>query len=183
MNDTWWVKPEQLDEQQKAVIDLPSDQSHLILGPPGSGKTNLLLLRGAQLVLSGKPNVLILTFTRTLREFVATGGQRYPFGVEKIKTLNRWHFDFLREHGISPESDKDFTAERQKRLAQIQQVVAQRQLSGQYDAIILDEGQDYLPGEIDVFLKLGDAVFAAADSRQHIYPMEGVASTELEKRF
>src|SRR5260370_22590513 len=175
MNETWWVKPEQLDDRQKAVIDLPLGESHLILGPPGSGKTNLLLLRGAQLVLSGKPNVLILTFTRTLREFVATGGQRYPFGVEKIKTLNRWHFEFLREQGIPPEKDKDFMKERQKRLAQIQQVVAQRQISGQYDAIILDEGQDYLPGEIDVFLQLGDAVFAAADSRQHIYAMEGVA--------
>ncbi len=76
MNETWWVKQEQLDEGQKAVIDLPLDQSHLIVGPPGSGKTNLLLLRGSQLVRSNKPNVLILTFTRTLREFVASRGFR-----------------------------------------------------------------------------------------------------------
>ena len=76
MNETWWVKQEQLDEGQKAVIDLPLDQSHLMVGRPGSGKTNLLLLRGSQLVRSNKPNVLILTFTRTLREFVASRGFR-----------------------------------------------------------------------------------------------------------
>lgn len=183
MNETWWVKPDQLDKYQKAVIDLPLDKSHLIVGPPGSGKTNLLLLRGSQLVRSGKPNVLVLVFTRTLREFVATGGDHYAFGVENIKTLNRWHFDFLREHGISPEKDTDFTRERQRRLAQIQQVVEQRQLSCLYDAIILDEAQDYLPGEIDVFLKLGEVVFAAADSRQHIYAVKGAAPLELEKVF
>lgn len=183
MNNTWWVKPEQLNEQQKAVIDLSLDQSHLILGPPGSGKTNLLLLRAAQLVLSKKSDVLILTFTRTLREFVATGGQRYPFGVDKIKTLNRWHFDFMREHGVTPQLDKDFMTERKKRLAQIERVIVERRLSSQYDAIILDEAQDYLPGEIDMFMKLGNVVFAAADSRQHIYPMEGVTSAELERRF
>src|SRR5437763_16251843 len=112
MNETWWVKPNQLDARQKAVIDLPLDQSHLILGPPGSGKTNLLLLRGSQLVRSGKRNVLVLVFTRTLREFVATGGNNYAFGADKIKTLNSWHYDFLREHGVSPEKDDDFTKER-----------------------------------------------------------------------
>src|SRR5438445_11915500 len=100
MNETWWVKQEQLDAGQRAVIDLPLDESHLILGPPGSGKTNLLLLRGSQLVRSGKPNLLILVFTRTLREFVATGGDHYALCVDNIKTLNSWHFDFLREHGV-----------------------------------------------------------------------------------
>ncbi|HEY6182367.1 MAG TPA: ATP-dependent helicase [Terriglobales bacterium] len=183
MNETWWVKHEQLDDAQRAVIDLPLGESHLILGPPGSGKTNLLLLRGSQLVRSGKPNVLVLTFTRTLREFVATGGQQYAFGVENIKTLNRWHFDFLREHGITPESDRDFTMERQKRLAQIQQVVVERNLSHLYDAIILDEAQDYLPGEIDAFLRLGEVVFAAADLRQHIYALEGAIPAALKERF
>jgi superfamily I DNA/RNA helicase len=184
MNETWWVKHEQLDDRQKAVIDLPLDESHLILGPPGSGKTNLLLLRASQLVRSGKPHVLIIVFTRTLREFVATGGQQYAFTPDRIQTLNRWHYDFLRgEHGVRPETDADFTIERQKRLAQIQQIVTDKKLSGTYDAIILDEAQDYLPGEIDVFLRLGQVVFAAADSRQQIYAVQHGASMALEQHF
>lgn len=183
MNETWWVNPKDLDPRQKEVIDLPLEESHLILGPPGSGKTNLLLLRGSQLVRSGKPNVMVLVFTRTLREFVATGGQHYAFGVENIKTLNRWHFDFLREHGITPERDTDFTKERQKRLAQIQEVVARHRLTCLYDAIILDEAQDYLPGELEVFFQLGQVVFGAADSRQRIYVVDDVGPVGLQKRF
>jgi superfamily I DNA/RNA helicase len=182
MNETWWVKHDQLDEQQRAVIDLPLDESHLILGPPGSGKTNLILLRASQLVRLRKSNLLVIVFTRALREFIATGGQNYAFGTENIKTLNRWHFDFLRAHGEKPETDSDFSKERQKRLEQIQQVITREKLSGFYNAVILDEAQDYLPGELDIFFQLGEVVFAAADSRQHIYP-EGIASNGLEERF
>ena len=183
MNETWWVKPEQLDEGQQAVIDLPLDESHLIIGPPGSGKTNLLLLRGSQLVRSGKPNVLVLTFTRTLREFIITGSHQYAFGEDKVKTLNRWHYDFLREHGLVPEMDSDFATQRKKRIKQIQSVVDHKQLGRQYDAIILDESQDYLADEMKVFFALGNVVFAAADFRQHIYAVEKAPSSDLVKYF
>ena len=183
MNETWWVKQEELDPGQRGVIDLPLNQSHLIEGPPGSGKTNLLLLRGSQLVRSNKPNVLILTFTRTLREFISTGGHHYAFSTDNVKTLNRWHYDFLREHGVVPAKDNDFTKERELRLGQIKAIVQDQQLSSQYDAIILDEAQDYLEGEVDLFFSLGEVVFAAADMRQHIYSDGKTASDWLKKRF
>ena len=54
MKDTWWIKPEQLDPAQREVIGLSRKQSHLVLGPPGSGKTNLLLLRAKHLWLAGE---------------------------------------------------------------------------------------------------------------------------------
>lgn len=183
MNETWWVKQDQLDGGQSGVIALPLDASHLIVGPPGSGKTNLLLLRASQMVLSGKANVLVLTFTRTLREFIATGGQHYAFNVDNVKTLNRWHYEFLREHGVRPEKDQDFATERAKRLKQIGEIVRTKTLSSQYDAIILDEAQDYLLGEIDIFFLLADVVFAAADARQQIYPDDANSTNNLQKRF
>ena len=95
MNNTWWVKQDQLDQRQRAVIDLPLSASHLILGPPGSGKTNLLLLRASQMVLSGKPNILVVVFTRTLREFLVTGSSRYEFPADNIVTLSGWSSQFL----------------------------------------------------------------------------------------
>ena len=45
MTDTWWVKQGQLDPHQKKVFTLSISDDHLVKGPPGSGKTNLLLLR------------------------------------------------------------------------------------------------------------------------------------------
>jgi superfamily I DNA/RNA helicase len=182
MNDTWWVKHEQLDEKQKAVIDLPLDESHLIIGPPGCGKTNLLLLRTRQLVLSNKQNVLIIVFTRTLREFLATGGHIYKVTEEKLKTLSGWSFEFLRQYGVNPAEDSNFDKQRAKRLSQIKAVIRENKISREYDAVILDEAQDYLPGEIDVFLELGEVVFAAADSRQRIYTTEHAAD-KLDSQF
>lgn len=77
MNETWWVKPEQLDAEQKEVISLPLGQSYLIVGPPGSGKTNLLLLRASYLIRAGCPNVQIVVFTRSLERFIVDGAAKY----------------------------------------------------------------------------------------------------------
>jgi superfamily I DNA and RNA helicase len=46
---------------------------HLVKGPPGSGKTNLLLLRGKQLIGSNVPDVIVVVHTRTLQEFIRSG--------------------------------------------------------------------------------------------------------------
>src|SRR5215216_3429905 len=87
----WWpalflIRENDLDEDQKAVISLGNDGSHLVIGPPGSGKTNLLLLRAKYLTLAGKPNVVIVVFTTTLARFIASGGRDYAFPPEKIVT-------------------------------------------------------------------------------------------------
>lgn len=132
---------------------------------------------------SEKPNILILVFTRTLREFIVTGGNEYSFSSQKVQTLDRWRMEFLREQGVVPASDDDFSKKREKQLAQIQKAILARGLGKQYQAIFLDEAQDYLPGELDVFFKLGDIVFGSADSRQQIYPSVPNAKSELIKRF
>ena len=86
MGDTWWIGEDQLDDEQKDVIGLPLDSSFLITGPPGCGKTNLLLLRANYLTLAGLPNIAIVVFTRSLQEFIASGGHQYAFPASKIMT-------------------------------------------------------------------------------------------------
>lgn len=54
---TWWLDITDLDDDQKSVIELPPTGNHLIIGPPGSGKTNLLLIRAEYLIRTGLPNV------------------------------------------------------------------------------------------------------------------------------
>src|SRR6478752_3109421 len=98
--DSWWVDEEDLDDDQNDVVALPPSGSYLVVGPPGSGKTNLLLLRASYLVDSGKPNVAVLMFTRTLREFVVEGTSNYSVAEEKIRTITSWEQTLLREHGI-----------------------------------------------------------------------------------
>ena len=50
----WWAKKNQLDAQQITLIEqLPLRENFLVLGPPGCGKTNVLLRR-AQFVRGQK---------------------------------------------------------------------------------------------------------------------------------
>ena len=90
MSETWWVGEDELDEDQKDVIALPLSGNHLITGPPGSGKTNLLLLRGNYMTLAGKPDIEVIVFSRTLQEFIASGAKRYAFPPDKVQTSRKW---------------------------------------------------------------------------------------------
>jgi superfamily I DNA and RNA helicase len=59
MNETWWLGEDQLDDDQKKIIALKLKGSHVITGPPGSGKTNLLLLRAKYIACC--PSIVVAT--------------------------------------------------------------------------------------------------------------------------
>lgn len=67
MEASWWKGSADLDDEQKKVVSLATDKDHLIVGPPGCGKTNLLLLRAAFLHRKGLKNIVVLSFGRVLR--------------------------------------------------------------------------------------------------------------------
>lgn len=173
MAGPWWIGESDLDEYQKNVIGLASNGNHLVLGPPGSGKTNILLLRANYLTLSGKPNIAIVVFTRTLRKFIAAGGAEYAFPADKIMTCNKWQRTALHEYGVEIAPPADFAEQRKYLAEKVAELVEQRALSNLYDAVLLDEAQDYTPAEIELFKKLGGQLFAVADSRQQIYKGDG----------
>ena len=169
MNETWWIGEDQLDDDQKAIVAIEPKGNHIIIGPPGSGKTNILLLHAKTMILSGQPNVLALVFTRTLQEFVTLGGIEYQLPPATLKTMMRWQLDFLYEHGNFANPDGSFDEKRLQRSASVSEVVAQKKLKGIYEGLFLDEAQDYLPQEIEILRLLGKNTFAAFDSRQKIY--------------
>jgi superfamily I DNA/RNA helicase len=95
-------------------------------------------------------------------------------------TCKAWQQDFLTQYGLTVNSTGDFEQMRQAYLSHIQQVVDRHQLSGVYDAILLDEAQDYLPAEIRLFSRLATRLFCVADERQKIYQGED-SIAELRK--
>src|SRR4051812_22516021 len=100
MEGSWRRTRNELDESQQKIMLLPLDGRYLIVGPPGSGKTNLLLLRANYLYGSRLTNVLFLTLARSLVEFIQTGVGRSPNHIppEQIMTMRKWATKMGYEH-------------------------------------------------------------------------------------
>ena len=102
----WWAKKDQLDKEQLRMIEqLGLRENHLVLGPPGSGKTNVLLRRAQYVRSQGITNVLVLSFTRPLAEFVKTGcynGTREVFPPNLVSTVESWIRSLYQDHNQRP---------------------------------------------------------------------------------
>ncbi len=166
---TWWVSPEQLDDDQKNIISAKIDQNHLILGPPGSGKTNLLLLRASYLQRAGFPNILILVFTRALQEFMMLGADNYSFSPDKIQTSHFMLQKLLLQHDIRLSLDDNFEQSRLQLVNTAKTLIEKKKLHDLYEVILLDETQDYLPDEVRLFKQISRRIFSVGDIRQKIY--------------
>jgi superfamily I DNA/RNA helicase len=186
MSKTWWLDPGELNDEQEPIINLPIGKSYLIKGPPGSGKTNLVLLRANYLHLSGVHNIEVVVFTRTLQEFIASGGSQYDFPVEKVKTSKRFYIDLLRRYNVHLELPASFDEMRDYLIEQTRKLVEKKNLADLFEAVLLDEGHSFLPGEIDLLSRLGKTMFIAADARQKIYDGEDCSenmSTAVDKEY
>lgn len=177
MEASWWTRPDQLDDEQKNVIALPLEGSHLVVGPPGSGKTNLLLLRAAYMHARGRRNYVVLTFGRVLKEFLANGTDATNVDLERIKTYRSWAGEVLRDHGIDLTEESDFEKVRRDIFNGLASLSDGAIDDHRLDCILLDESQDYTTQEIEVLLRYCDNIFAAGDKNQQIYRTNGVIDT------
>ena len=176
MDETWWISEHNLDADQRQVVTLDLEKGFLVLGPPGSGKTNLLLLRAKYLCLAGHRDLQLLVFTRSLREFIAAGAARYEIEENRISTANKFWANILFQWDRPRPNFDSFSDQRRALVDNVAELSVQQDLSNLYHTILLDEAQDFLPEEAELFAKLGQFVFAVADERQKIYGGESPLS-------
>src|ERR1700722_6690142 len=171
MKKSWWRKQAELDDAQQRVIDLPVDGRYLLTGPPGSGKTNLLLLRAMFLSGSGLKDVIFLTVGRTLKEFIATGvGEKGLVGAEQIFTYRSWVMRHLGEHAprfMKTKPTGSYEETRPLYSAELDRV--SKAMPALYDAILIDEVQDLSAQELISLARLSPRLMIAGDARQQIF--------------
>lgn len=173
MSNTWWRDEDELAREQSDLLDIPPEQSLLINGPPGSGKTNLLLLRANQLYLGDYPNLYVVVFGSLLKNFIQLGGAQYKFPSDKVVTHTGLFKMILRMEGADfDDRGMAIDVARKQRADTLEQLMDSGKIGAQFDALLLDEAQDYTPQEIRVLARLTTILVATADHRQRIYDVE-----------
>jgi superfamily I DNA and RNA helicase len=170
MDGTFWISEKQLDSMQaSAVRDKPEGASFLVRGPAGSGKTNILLLRARWFQLKAIADFQIVVFTSSLKNFAQAGCQKYGLPEERVVTSMSLFRRLLEEYGEDFESQGSFEADREQLAGKVQALVDTHNIADIYDALLVDECQDYMDTELIVLRKLCKRLILAADSRQSIY--------------
>ncbi|RKR25685.1 AAA domain-containing protein [Acidovorax sp. 93] len=170
MSETFWINDKDLDmEQGRAVQNIGLDESFLIRGPAGSGKTNILLLRAKRLVLKKLSNIKVVVFTSSLRDFMHMGCTQYGIPPEIVITGVRLFRDLLDEYGVSYTLTKDFGLDRDLLAGEVKALIEAHGISNIFDSLLIDEAQDYTDTELWVLRRLTKRLVLAADTRQSIY--------------
>lgn len=147
----------ELDKEQRAIyIGAPSNESILVMGPPGTGKTVLAFFRAAELqkryekdkAQSTKPFVIM--YNRTLKVYTSKREGGVANGVE-CATMNRWVWGWYKKaKGTAPPSrpgarsnyDTDWDA----MLSPLLEQAVSKPERVNWGHLIIDEGQDFPPG-------------------------------------
>lgn len=181
MSKVWWVKKDQLDDSQLEVInDAGKGRGFILIGPPGAGKTNLLMLAAAAMKKRHYENTRVVVFTRTLKDFVGRGLMTYGLDNGTVDSLARIAYAIAREHGDVLDETSGF----KEKQASWRQYFKKYLLPGNkihrcYDALLLDESQDFNSSEIRLLFATSGYTVFSIDINQSIYER----SDELHEVF
>ncbi|WP_418320467.1 ATP-binding domain-containing protein [Piscinibacter sakaiensis] len=172
MSGTWWVDENDLLPEQLQVLSVDLAEDMLLSGPPGSGKTNLLLLRANYLMLATPDaEFYVICFTGLLQNFVRTGADLYLFPANRIITQRKLLEQVLGDHGSLPKRESGESY--QKRDAVLKSAMEELMKTGagrnSFPVLFIDEAQDYSDVDLEIFRYLAKNLSCAADLRQGIY--------------
>ena len=154
----------------------------MLEGPPGSGKTNLLLLRAQHMVGQGEKNVLVVTYTKALADFMRTGlTAKRMFAGDQVRTFHSWAVEHIRTylHTDAIPKGAEFDEDTRDRIAELLEEANKKIPSPKlFSAIFVDEAQDLTVVELGHLISLSDKVCVSGDLRQGIYQRDGLEIAE-----
>jgi UvrD-like helicase C-terminal domain/AAA domain len=173
------------DEEDRRIVELTQDQSYVlsyvtkrhraaVVGPAGSGKTTLALQVAKRLAESGQ-RTLLTCFNWRLAAYLRESAANTPhLEVEHFHQLCR---KVAQEAGLVVPAEPKDDAETKRYYEQILPELLEKAaglLGPRFDAMVVDEAQDFLPGWWSKLMRLHSHaddgyLFLFADSNQNLY--------------
>jgi superfamily I DNA/RNA helicase len=176
---SWLVPRDELTVEQIRAVELDPHEHRVILGAPGSGKTQILVHRARYLSdeLRVQPaRFRIFVFTNVLKQYIRTALIDLKLPEDCVSTLDDWCLQvYKKEVNARPPWDAvkrctDYAKVRRE----VHKIIKARR---PFDFVLVDEGQD-LDGDAFALLKdLASHVTVAMDHKQQIY--EGCGEMEI----
>lgn len=146
---SFYVKDSELDDYQVKVINKKTDNSYIVKGCAGSGKSILALWKAKQIQEGGKGSYLYVVYTKALRQYMSDGIKQ--IGLRESNVVN---FDACFQWG-------------RNNYGELQRGVWKK---GSYDYVIVDEAQDFSRDDIELLKsKVRKALLVYGDTAQQLY--------------
>ena len=172
---TWLVPLGELTLEQRNAVELKPGTHRLIKGPPGSGKTIVLLHRAKYLQQIWKippERFHIFVFTNVLKDYIKSALNLLDLPDSCVTTFDSWCRNFYKEHISSKlpwnkkEKQTDFDAIREGVNEKLSQNPFDFKL---FDFIMIDEGQDLYSVSYEIMRIIGNHLTVFLDYKQQIY--------------
>jgi hypothetical protein len=190
--------PLELDPEQKNLINTKTSSGYRRMkGPAGSGKSLIIAARASKLSLERK-EVLVLTYNITLLNYLRDLAVRWPApSISRINNITwlNYHYwckrvcqdtgnedqyhelwsEYFNIINARPDYENDeIRITMDKRLPELvgDIINSHDNMVSKYDAILVDEGQDFQPNWWNVLRRVcknGGEMWLAADATQDIY--------------
>jgi superfamily I DNA/RNA helicase len=155
---------EDLSKEQDRIYNIPLDQSFLVTGPPGTGKTVMALYR-ADMLRKRNTRVLLLMYSRLLTQYTQAGITTLKVdGL--VETYHKWLWDFYK--AVYHENAPTLAKYVYDWMAILQRINREPPSVNQMAHLIVDEAQD-LPAEAFMVLPLlAERLSIFADENQRL---------------
>ncbi len=145
---SFYVKDSELDDYQVKIINKRTDNSFIVKGCAGSGKSILALWKAKQIQNENRGNWLFIVFTNALKQYMTDGISQIGLESNNIETFNKCFF-WSKIDGKWKRGDWK---------------------KGTFDYILIDEAQDFTKEDVQLFKnKANKALLVYGDSAQQVY--------------
>ncbi|MCX7771100.1 MAG: AAA family ATPase [Proteobacteria bacterium] len=170
----WLLPRNELTPEQNRAIELDANEHKIILGGPGSGKTQILLHRAKYLKEKYKiknERLHIFVFTNVLKNYISSALKLLDIPEGCVTTFDFWCVEYYQKHirlnlpWNRKERCPDFDIIRRDVLNYLNR----KNIMQIYDIVLVDEGQDLDQTTFEIIKKISSHITVCIDYKQKIY--------------